>query len=111
EGSKTLAYEIAESLGWRSPDVVVGPVASGAMITRVARGFEELADIGLIARRPIKFVGGQASGCAPVATAWANGTDVVEPVRTPDTIVRSLAIGNPADGRYVVGLVNETNGS
>ena len=110
EGSKTLAYEIAESLGWRSPDVVVAPVASGAMFTRVARGFEELAELGLIARRPIRFVGGQAAGCAPVATAWAAGTDVIEPVRTPDTIVRSLAIGNPADGRYVVELVNETNG-
>jgi threonine synthase len=111
EGSKTLAYEIAESLGWRSPDVVVAPVASGAMITRVARGFEELAEIGLIARRPIRFVGGQATGCAPVATAWANGTDVVEPVRTPDTIVRSLAIGNPADGRYVVELARSSGGS
>ena len=111
EGSKTLAYEIAESLGWRSPDVVVAPVASGAMFTRVARGFEELVELGLIERRPIRFVGGQAAGCAPVATAWAAGTDVIEPVRTPDTIVRSLAIGNPADGRYVVELVNETNGS
>ena len=69
EGSKTLAYEIAESLGWRSPDVVVAPVASGAMFTRVARGFEELAELGLIERRPIRFVGGQAAGCAPVATA------------------------------------------
>ena len=67
--------------------------------------------LGLIERRPIRFVGGQASGCAPVATAWAAGTDVIEPVRTPDTIVRSLAIGNPADGRYVVELVNETGGS
>jgi threonine synthase len=102
EGSKTLAYEIAESLGWRSPDVIVAPVASGAMFTRVARGFEELADIGLIERRPIRFVGGQAAGCAPVATAFEAGTDVIEPVREPDTIVRSLAIGNPADGRYVV---------
>ena len=83
EGSKTLAYEIAESLGWRSPDVVVAPVASGAMFTRVARGFEELAELGLIERRPIRFVGGQAAGCAPVATAWAAGTDVIEPVRTP----------------------------
>ncbi len=87
EGSKTLAYEIAESLGWRSPDVVVAPVASGAMFTRIARGFEELAELGLIERRPIRFVGGQAAGCAPVATAWAAGTDVIEPVRTPDTIV------------------------
>ena len=111
EGSKTLAYEIAESLGWRSPDVVVAPIASGAMFTRVARGFEELVELGLIESRPIRFVGGQAAGCAPVATAWAAGTDVIEPVREPDTIVRSLAIGNPADGRYAVQLVNETDGS
>ena len=111
EGSKTLAYEIAESLGWRSPDVVVAPIASGAMFTRVARGFEELADIGLIDRRPIRFVGGQAAGCSPVATAFEAGTDVIEPVREPDTIVRSLAIGNPADGRYAVELARETRGS
>ena len=111
EGSKTLAYEIAESLGWRSPDVVVGPVASGAMFTRVARGFEELADLGLIERRPIRFVGGQAAGCAPAATAWAAGTDVIVPVREPDTFVRSLAIGNPADGRYAVELAIESEGS
>ena len=111
EGSKTLAFEIAETLGWRSPDVVVAPIASGAMFTRVARGFEELVELGLIERRPIRFVGGQAAGCAPVATAWAAGTDVIEPVRTPDTIVRSLAIGNPADGRYAVELANETGGS
>jgi threonine synthase len=111
EGSKTLAFEIAESLGWRSPDVIVGPVASGAMFTRVARGFEELVELGLIERRPIRFVGGQASGCAPVATAWSAGTNVIEPVRTPETIVRSLAIGNPADGRYAVELANASNGS
>jgi threonine synthase len=111
EGSKTLAFEIAESLGWRSPDVVVGPVASGAMFTRVARGFEELAELGLIERRPIRFVGGQAAGCAPVATAWAAGTEIIEPVRSPDTIVRSLAIGNPADGRYAVELANASGGS
>jgi threonine synthase len=111
EGSKTLAYEIAEALGWRSPDVVVAPVASGAMFTRVGRGFEELADLGLIERRPIRFVGGQATGCAPVADAWAAGTDVIEPVRAPDTIVRSLAIGNPADGRYVVELARSSGGS
>jgi threonine synthase len=111
EGSKTLAFEIAEALGWRSPDVVVGPVASGAMFTRVARGFEELAEVGLIERRPIRFVGAQAAGCAPVANAWAAGTEVIEPVRVPDTIVRSLAIGNPADGRYVVELANSSHGS
>jgi threonine synthase len=111
EGSKTLAYEIAESLGWRSPDVVVAPVASGAMFTRVARGFEELAEVGLIERRPIRFVGGQAAGCAPVATAFDAGTDVIEPVSQPDTIVRSLAIGNPADGRYAVELARDSAGS
>jgi len=111
EGSKTLAFEIAESLGWRSPDVIVAPVASGAMFTRVARGFEELAALGLIDRRPIRFVGGQAAGCAPVATAWETGSDVIVPIRTPDTFVRSLAIGNPADGRAVVELVNASGGS
>jgi threonine synthase len=111
EGSKTLAYEIAEALGWRAPDVVVAPVASGAMFTRVARGFDELADLGLIERRPIRFVGGQATGCAPVADAWASGSDVVAPVREPDTIVRSLAIGNPADGRYVLEVARASGGS
>ncbi|HYH94291.1 MAG TPA: threonine synthase [Candidatus Saccharimonadales bacterium] len=111
EGSKTLAYEIAEGLGWRSPDVVVAPVASGAMFTRVARGFEELAELGLIARRPIRFVGAQAVGCAPVATAFETGAEEVAPVRSPDTIVRSLAIGNPADGRYAVELARASGGS
>jgi threonine synthase len=110
EGSKTLAFEIAESLGWRSPDVIVAPIASGAMFTRVARGFEELALAGLIESRPIRFVGGQAAGCAPVATAWATGGEV-EPVRRPDTFVRSLAIGNPADGRYSVELARASGGS
>jgi threonine synthase len=111
EGSKTLAFEIAEALGWRSPDVIVAPIASGAMYTKLARGFDQLAAIGLIERRPIRFVGGQAAGCSPVATAWERGTDVVEPVRSPDTIVRSLAIGNPADGRYAVELANASGGS
>ena len=110
EGSKTLAFEIAESLGWRSPDVIVAPIASGAMFTKLAKGFDELAETGLIDRRPIRFVGGQAAGCAPVATAWESGTDV-RPVREPDTFVRSLAIGNPADGRYSVELATTTGGS
>jgi threonine synthase len=110
EGSKTLAFEIAEGLGWRSPDVVVAPIASGAMYTRLAKGFDELAEAGLIERRPIRFVGGQAAGCAPVAAAWAGGGDV-EPVRHPDTFVRSLAIGNPADGRYSVELARASGGS
>ena len=111
EGSKTLAFEIAEALGWRTPDVIVAPIASGAMFTKLARGFHQLADVGLIEPRPVRFVGGQAAGCAPVATAWADGTTEVQPVREPDTIVRSLAIGNPADGRYAVELANATGGS
>jgi threonine synthase len=111
EGSKTLAFEIAEALGWRLPDVVVAPIASGAMFTKLAKGFDELAAVGLIERTPVRFVGGQAAGCAPVATAFAAGRDVIEPVREPDTIVRSLAIGNPADGRYSVELARATAGS
>jgi len=110
EGSKTLAFEIAESLGWRAPDVVVAPIASGAMFTKLAKGFDELVETGLIERRPIRFIGGQAAGCAPVATAWETGGEV-EPVRAPDTFVRSLAIGNPADGRYSVELARASGGS
>jgi threonine synthase len=111
EGSKTLAYEIAEALGWRAPDVIVAPIASGAMFTKLDKGFAELATLGLIERRAIRYVGGQAAGCAPVASAWAAGTTEVVPVRAPDTIVRSLAIGNPADGRYAVELATGSGGS
>ena len=111
EGSKTLAFEIAESLGWQAPDVIVAPIASGAMFTKLAKGFAELAELGLIARTETRFVGAQASGCSPVASAWERGTTVIEPVRRPDTFVRSLAIGNPADGRYAVELANRSGGS
>ena len=101
EGSKTLAFEIAEQLGWRTPDQVVVPVASGSQLTKVAKGFREfvgleLADGGL----PVLF-GAQATGCSPIATAFAAGADVITPQR-PHTIARSLAIGNPADGPYVL---------
>jgi threonine synthase len=111
EGSKTLAFEIAEGLGWRLPDVVVAPIASGAMFTKLARGFDELAAIGLVKRTPVRFVGGQAAGCSPVASAFRSGSDIIEPVRTPDTIVRSLAIGNPAEGRQAVELASSSGGS
>ena len=111
EGSKTLGYEIAEDLGWRLPDVIVAPIASGAMITRLARGFEELVELGWVAPKAVRFVGGQAAGCSPVATAFAAGRSDIEPVRTPDTIVRSLAIGNPADGRYAIELARASGGS
>jgi threonine synthase len=110
EGSKTLAFEIAEQLGWRLPDVLVGPIASGSLFTKVAKGFDELATIGLVERKDVRFVGGQPAGCSPVATAFANGGEIV-PVREPDTIVRSLAIGSPADGAYAIELARRTGGS
>jgi threonine synthase len=111
EGSKTIAFEIAEQLGWRLPDVIVGPIASGSMFTKIAKGFDELVEIGLVERRDVRFVGGQPEGCAPVATAFAEGVDEIRPVRTPDTIVRSLAIGSPADGGYALELARRTGGS
>jgi threonine synthase len=111
EGSKTLAFEIAEQLGWRLPDVVVAPIASGSLYTKVAKGFDELVEVGLVEPKPVRFVGGQPAGCAPVATAFAAGTDRIDPVRQPDTIVRSLAIGSPADGTYALDLARRTGGS
>jgi threonine synthase len=111
EGSKTIAFEIAEQLGWRLPDVIVGPIASGSMFTKIAKGFDELVEIGLVERRDVRFVGGQPEGCAPVATAFAEGVDEIRPVRAPDTIVRSLAIGSPADGGYALELARRTGGS
>ena len=111
EGSKTIAFEIAEQLGWRLPDVIVGPIASGSMFTKIAKGFDELVDIGLVEPKDVRFVGGQPAGCAPVATAFAEGVDEIRPVRAPDTIVRSLAIGSPADGGYALDLARRTEGS
>jgi threonine synthase len=111
EGSKSIAFEVAEQLGWRLPDVLVGPIASGSMFTKIAKGFEELADIGLVERKTVRFVGGQPEGCSPVATAFAEGVDEIRPVRAPDTIVRSLAIGSPADGGYALELARRTGGS
>ena len=111
EGSKTIAFEIAEQLGWRLPDVLVGPIASGSMFTKIAKGFDELAAIGLVERKDVRFVGGQPAGCSPVATAFAEGVGEIRPVRAPDTIVRSLAIGSPADGGYALELARRTGGS
>jgi threonine synthase len=111
EGSKTLAFEVAEQLGWRLPDVVVAPIASGSLFTKVARGFEDLVAAGLVEDRLVRFIGAQADGCSPVAQAFATGADEIRPVRAPDTIVRSLAIGSPADGRYALALARRTGGS
>jgi threonine synthase len=110
EGSKTLAYEIAEQLGWRVPDQVVVPIASGAQLTKVDKGFRELGELGLVEQTPYRVFGAQATGCSPVSAAYKAGHDVVKPVR-PDTIARSLAIGAPADGPYVLDVVKRTNGA
>jgi threonine synthase len=110
EGSKTLGYEVAEQLGWRLPEQIVVPVASGSQLTKVDKAFRELGSLGLVEPTPYKVFGAQATGCSPVSTAFAEGTDVVRPVR-PDTIARSLAIGNPADGPYVLDTVRRTGGA
>lgn len=109
EGGKTLAFEVAEQLGWRAPDHVVVPVASGNLLVKIAKGFRELMELGLIERRPLKVSAAQAEGCAPVARAFREGQAHVEPVR-PRTIAKSLAIGNPADGRYVLQTVRSSGG-
>ena len=111
EGSKTIAFEIAEQLGWRAPDAIVAPIASGSLYTKIARGFEELVAVGLIERHDVRFIGGQAAGCGPVAAAFAAGATEVEPVGTPRTIVRSLAIGSPADGVPSLELARASGGS
>jgi threonine synthase len=110
EGSKTLAFEIAEQLGWQTPDVVVAPIASGAMFSKLDKGFGELLELGLVEGERPRLVGGQAEGCAPVATAWETGADRVKPVKA-DTIARSLAIGSPADGDLALATARATDGA
>jgi threonine synthase len=110
EGSKTLAYETAEQLGWRLPDAVVSPIASGSLFTKIGRGFQEWLDLGLLEGELPTFHGAQAAGCGPVARAFADGDDVCRPVR-PDTIAKSLAIGTPADGPYALDLARRTGGT
>ncbi|GLU47420.1 threonine synthase [Nocardiopsis ansamitocini] len=110
EGSKTLAYEIAEQLGWRLPAQIIIPIASGSQLTKIDKGFQELIALGLVEDTPYKIFGAQATGCSPVAKAWENGHDVIQPVK-PDTIAKSLAIGNPADGPYVLDICKRTGGA
>jgi threonine synthase len=109
EGSKTLAYEIAEQLGWETPDAVVIPIASGALFHKVGQGFGELRELGLVDGGSPRLFGGQAEGCRPVATAFETGARVT-PVR-PDSIARSLAIGNPADGDFAVSTARSSRGA
>ena len=109
EGSKTLGFEIAEQLGWELPDAVIAPVASGAMFSKVHQGFGELLELGLVEGTAPRLIGGQAEGCAPVATAFANDAKL-KPVR-PNTIARSLAIGSPADGELAVATARTSGGA
>jgi threonine synthase len=110
EGSKTLAFETAEQLGFELPDRVVAPIASGSLFTKIALGFQEWIDVGLLEGTLPVFNGAQAAGCSPVATAFAEGEDFCRPVK-PDTIAKSLAIGNPADGPYALDLARRTQGT
>ena len=110
EGSKTVGFEIAEQLGWRLPEQVVVPVASGALLTKVDKAWREFSQLGLVEGTPYKVFGAQATGCSPVSTAFKAGHDVVQPVR-PSTIAKSLAIGNPADGVYALDVVRRTGGA
>jgi threonine synthase len=110
EGSKTIGFEIAEQLGWRLPEQIVVPVASGAQLVKIDKAFRELTATGLADETPYRVFGAQATGCSPVAAAFRAGHDVVQPVR-PATIAKSLAIGNPADGPYVLDVARRTGGS
>ena len=110
EGSKTLGYEVAEQLGWRLPQQVVAPMASGSLLTKVDKAFRELVTLGLVEDSPYAMFGAQATGCSPISTAFKNGWDAVKPVK-PNTIAKSLAIGNPADGPYALDVARRTGGA
>ncbi len=105
-----MAFEIAEQLGFELPDRIVAPIASGSLFTKIGRGLEEWLDVGLIEGELPTFNGAQAAGCSPVATAFEAGHEICRPVR-PDTIAKSLAIGNPADGPYALDLARRSGGS
>jgi threonine synthase len=109
EGSKTHGFEIAEQLGWRLPDNVVVPMAGGSLIGKIAKAFRELVTLGWVQEKPVRFFGAQATGCSPISTAVKRGLARFEPQK-PNTIARSLAIGNPADGNYASKLIRETGG-
>ncbi|MEJ7619968.1 MAG: threonine synthase [Aquificaceae bacterium] len=109
EGSKTLAFEVVEQLGWRAPDAVVAPAASGSLITKIWKGLKELVRVGLIEEMNTRVYGAQAEGCSPIAQAWREGRDFIKPVR-PNTIAKSIAIGNPADGIYALQVTKESRG-
>jgi len=110
EGSKTLGYEVAEQLDWQLPDHVVAPLASGSLFTKIYKGFQEFVQVGLVDDKPVRFSGAQAEGCSPIVQAYREGRDFIAPVK-PNTIAKSIAIGNPADGVYAVDIARKTSGS
>lgn len=110
EGSKTLGFEVAEQLGWKLPDHIVAPLASGSLFTKIHKGFREFVKVGLVEDKPVRFSGAQAEGCSPIAAAFKEGRDFISPVK-PNTIAKSIAIGNPADGVYALDIARQTNGN
>ncbi|MBW4648338.1 MAG: threonine synthase [Kastovskya adunca ATA6-11-RM4] len=110
EGSKTLGFEVAEQLGWQLPDHIVAPLASGSLFTKIYKGFQEFIKVGLVEDKAVRFSGAQADGCSPIAQAFREGRDFVNPVK-PNTIAKSIAIGNPADGIYALEVARKTNGN
>jgi len=111
EGSKTMGFEIAEQLGWRAPRHTVAPMASGSLLTKILKSYQEAIKVGLIDEQPFTVHGAQASGCSPISAAFKAGTDLIRPVPKPKTIAKSLAIGTPADGYYAVHAVKSTGGA
>jgi threonine synthase len=109
EGSKTLGYEVAEQLGWQLPDHIVAPLASGSLFTKIYKGFQEFIKVGLVDDKNVRFSGAQAEGCSPIAQAYKEGRDFITPVK-PNTIAKSISIGNPADGVYAIEVAQKTNG-
>jgi threonine synthase len=110
EGSKTLGYEVAEQLGWKLPDHIVAPLASGSLFTKIHKGFQEFIKLGLVDEKNVRFSGAQAEGCSPIAKAFAQGRDFIVPEK-PNTIAKSIAIGNPADAIYALEVARKTNGN
>src|SRR5476651_1755894 len=110
EGSKTMGFEIAEQLGWRLPKHTVVPMASGSLLTKVSKAYQEAIKVGLIDEQPFTIHGAQATGCSPITAAFKAGTDLIRPVPKPKTIAKSLAIGTPADGYYAVNVIKQTHG-
>jgi threonine synthase len=110
EGSKTFGFEMAEQLGWRTPQHVVCPMAGGSLIGKIQKAFHELHRTGLIDKPACKFYGAQASGCNPISDAVKNGRDAHRPVRKPNTIAKSLAIGDPADGYFAAKVIRDSGG-